>query len=60
MPAASPAVSENRAIARRKPSSRHGPHEGASASRKAGVPMVTLELSVNWRGRLRARPSGPP
>ena len=44
---ASPAGIEKRAIARRKPSGRHGPLDGASASRNAGMPIVKVEVSEN-------------
>ena len=55
-PVARPAGIEKRAIARRKPSGRHGPLDGASASRKAGMPMVKVEVSVNWRGSIGKTP----
>ena len=50
MPIASPAGIAKRATDRRKRSGRHGPELGASASTKAGMPIVTVEAIVNWRG----------
>ena len=43
-PGRQPAGIEKRAIARRKPSGRHGPLDGASASRNAGMPIVKVEV----------------
>ena len=57
-PVASPAGIEKRAIARRKPSGRHGPLDGASARKKAGMPIVKVEVSVNWRGSIGKTPLG--
>ena len=42
----------------RKRSGRHGPELGASASTKAGMPIVTVEAIVNWRGRSGKVPVG--
>ncbi len=57
-PLAMPAGSEKRAIAFRKPSGRHGPVDGASARKKAGMPIVSDETSVNWRGSSGKTPLG--
>src|SRR6201995_4788478 len=57
-PHASPAGIEKRAIARRNPSGRHGPLDGASASRNAGIPIVKVEGRVNWRGSIGKTPLG--
>ena len=51
MPIATPAGSANRATERRNPSTLQGPALGASASTKAGMPIVTVDAIVNWRGR---------
>ena len=50
MPIATPAGSAKRATERRNPSGRHGPALGASASTNAGMPIVTVDAIVNWRG----------
>ncbi len=51
IPIATPAGIAKRATDCRKRSGRHGPELGASASRNAGMPIVTVEAIVNWRGR---------
>ena len=58
IPAASPAGSEKRAIAFRNPSGRHGPLDGASARKKAGIPIVSEDVSVNCRGSSGKIPLG--
>ena len=50
IPIASPAGIAKRATDCRKRSGRHGPELGASASTNAGMPIVTVEAIVNWRG----------
>jgi hypothetical protein len=46
MPVASPAGTEKRAIAFRNPSGRQGPLDGASARKKAGMPIVSDDVSA--------------
>ena len=58
IPIASPAGIAKRATDWRKRSGRHGPELGASASRKAGIPIVTVEAIVNWRGSSGKVPVG--
>ena len=45
-----PAGTAKRATSRRKPSVRHGPSLGASARKKAGIPIVERAARVRWRG----------
>ena len=47
VPVVSPAGSAKRTTERRNPSGRQGPELGASASTKAGMPIVTEEAIVN-------------
>ena len=51
IPIASPAGIAKRTTERRYRSGCHGPVLGASASTKAGMPIVTVEAIVNCRGR---------
>ena len=51
IPTATPAGIAKRATDCRNRSGRHGPELGASASTNAGMPIVTVEAIVNWRGR---------
>ena len=49
-PMARPAGIAKRATDCRNRSGRHGPVLGASASTKAGMPIVIVDAIVNWRG----------
>src|ERR1017187_1135043 len=58
IPIATPAGIAKRTTDCRKRSGRHGPELGASASTNAGMPIVTGEAIVNWRGRSPEVPVG--
>ena len=46
-----PAGTTNAASERRKPSRRTGPELLLSARKNAGIPMVSDEVTLRWRGR---------